>query len=394
MRKAYWACLLVGLLLVTPACVKLTGQRIVWSYDEAKDEIQILLFYDGIHDSGDNQHGKGVDQISRFVAEGNFMLGDWFLHFDRKQLQKQVGEGATPLDRDCAKLLLNIRVETIGRYREPDGRIGGVQRLTIPKAKDFLARLNGLINRAIVDTNPPAHPSMPRTVQRIDEAAKAGHAWLTLDGQSLRVTVPVDRHEWNAAKTQFLQDAIVKIAAVLGEKGRDDDRRMMRALIGCLAAAPVSYLDEGKQFHLIIGRRDGPMSLRPQLVDPYEASLEKAVESSVPADFDKAVAQSLLGGTAPPLPAVLLVEVPEVSVGALLRWAKAGDEEQKAAVARRLETWAEQWNRERTAPKAPGPNRSRDEYFAAWEKWYAQMKQFPLVEPEGKAERRNNPDKS
>ena len=52
----------VGIVLLTvPACVQLTGQRITWSYDAVKDEIQILLFYDGIHErSGDNRERQGA----------------------------------------------------------------------------------------------------------------------------------------------------------------------------------------------------------------------------------------------------------------------------------------------------------------------------------------------
>ena len=84
MCRLYRVWLLLALVLLTvPACVQLTGQRITWSYDAVKDEIQILLFYDGIHDSGTNQNGKGLEQIPKFVQDGDFMLLDWPFHVSR-----------------------------------------------------------------------------------------------------------------------------------------------------------------------------------------------------------------------------------------------------------------------------------------------------------------------
>jgi hypothetical protein len=384
MCRSYRAWLLLGLVLLTvPACVELTGQRIKWSYDAVKDEIQILLFYDGIHDSGGDQNGQGVEQILKFVQDGDFMLLDWPFHFKRAQAQREAeDQAARPVDRDRAKLRLSIRSELIGRYRAPDGRIGAVQRLTIPAAKDFVRRANELISRSILESETDPHAPLPCTEERIRAAAKAGHAWIALDGQSLRVTLPVEPEEWSRAKAEFLKNVTMHVAEAFGEKGTEEQKRAFLCAIRCLAAAPVSYLDEGNRVQFVIGRRDAPATVRLELRDKYEPSLEKAVEAAVPTDFDKAAAQSLLGrgDASPAVAAALKAGIPEASVGALIRWAKAGDDAQKAAVARRLETWAEQWNRDHRLPEAPKPNPLQVEYLAAWDRWYAEMRQFPLGE--------------
>ena len=39
---------LAAVLLLVPACVKLTGQRITWFYDAAADTLRLLIHYDGI----------------------------------------------------------------------------------------------------------------------------------------------------------------------------------------------------------------------------------------------------------------------------------------------------------------------------------------------------------
>jgi hypothetical protein len=364
--------------------VELTGQRILWSYDAAKDEVQILLYYDGIHDSGDDRNGKGLEQMPQFVQDGDFMVLDWPFHFCRAQLQAQAEDQATgALERDWAKLGLSIRSEAIGRYREPDGRIGAVQRLTIPAAKEFVRRLNGLISRSILAKTVDPQASLPRTQERIRAAAQAGHDWIALDGQRLRVTLPVEPEEWSRAKAEFLKDLATNVAKLFGEKSTAEEKHVILSGIRNLAAGPMSYLDEGSRAEFFIGRRDGPTMLRFAVRDNYEPSLERAVEAALPTDFDKQAAESLLGrgDASPTVAAALKAGLPEASVGALIRWAKIGDDGQKAAVARRLESWAQEWNRGHSFPEAPKPIPVQAEYLAAWERWYAEMKQFPLVEP-------------
>src|SRR4030042_4662685 len=56
--------------LAVPGCVELTGQRISWLYDSAKDELQILIHYDGVHDSGGDEHGTGVKKIHKLWQHG------------------------------------------------------------------------------------------------------------------------------------------------------------------------------------------------------------------------------------------------------------------------------------------------------------------------------------
>ena len=85
--------MLAVLLLFLPGCVQLTGQRITWWYDRAKDELQVLIHYDGIHDSGNDQNGKGTEQIPPFVREGNVMLLDWPFQLEMAAVRKKAGKG-------------------------------------------------------------------------------------------------------------------------------------------------------------------------------------------------------------------------------------------------------------------------------------------------------------
>jgi hypothetical protein len=376
--------LLVGLvLLAMPGCVELTGQRITWSYDAAKDELQIVLFYDGVHDSGKDGHGKGAEQLPRFVEHGDFMILDWPFHFDRADSEKLANRPEISTKyREFYRACLAIRTETIGYYREPDSRLGAAQRLTIPEAKKFFVRLNPLIGNLPLDG---VKSVMPRTAERMRAATEAGHTWIALDGNAIRIVLPVDPEEWSGAKAEFLHSFAKDVSDALKGNRGDDDRRAALSFIRLLASAPISYLDEGDRVEFRIGLRDKPVTLRLDIRGKYDAGLEDVLKKSVRTDFDAAAAQSLLGEKpASSAVAAALKAMPEAGVGALLAYAERGDDGRKNAVVAALRAWGERWNGEHHLPAAPAIAQSREKSLAAWKAWYEQTKQFPLADPHAK----------
>ena len=164
MRKSLYAILatLAAVLMALPGCVELTGQRISWFYDQDHDELQVLLHYDGIHDSGSAAHQSGAKQIPQFVDSGSIMLLDWPLHIDMDGLrQKAENESLDARERRWAKLFTTCKAEPIGHYREPDGRVGAAQFVRIPKASQFIRDLNALISEEIGDNAPEEGPTWP-----------------------------------------------------------------------------------------------------------------------------------------------------------------------------------------------------------------------------------------
>jgi hypothetical protein len=376
--------LLIGLvLLAAPGCVELTGQRITWSYDAAKDEVQILLFYDGVHDSGTDQHGKGAEQIPQFAEHGDFMVIDWMLRFDRTQAEKEANSpGISSEYREFYRACLTIRAEPIGFYREPDGRLGAAQRITIPAATKFFARLNWFVGGLRLDG---VKSVMPRTAGRMQAATKAGHIWIALDGNAIRIVLPVDPEEWSRAKAEFLHAIAKDISGILEGKQGDDERRGVLNLVRLLSSGPISYIDEGERVEFRIGLRDKPVTLRCDIRGKYDAGLEDVLKKSVPGDFDAEAAESLLGvKPASPAVAAALKALPESGVGALLAWAERGGDARKNAAAAALRTWGERWNGEHHLPEAPAAGTSREKSHAAWKAWYEQTKLYPLPNPHAK----------
>ena len=87
------------------------------------------------------------------------------------------------------------------------------------------------------------------------------------------------------------------------------------------------------------------------------------------------------------LSAVLSFGPPEEPARALLVAADTQGGEQRRAALKQLRTWAVQWNREHGVPKAPQETAKSEDDLAAWKKWYARMKQFPVFIDDGDAEK-------
>ena len=207
--------LLGAALFLVPACVELTGQRISWFHDEGNDELRILIF---------------SEQISQFVKNGDVMIMDWWCHFDMEELRKAADDpDAEAVEREEGRLITtSIRSEPIGYYREPDGRIGAAQLVSIPNLNDFLRRLNTTISVGITAAEADDKDAeMPRTSQRMRAVAEDGHQWVTLDGHAILFKIPVHPDEWARYKGKFLRDLFDAVAEALGDDGVYADRIIM-----------------------------------------------------------------------------------------------------------------------------------------------------------------------
>jgi hypothetical protein len=375
-----WRTLAV-LLVLLPGCVQLTGQRISWFYDQAKDELQILIDYDGIHDSGNDAGGKGTEQIPQFVREGSVMLLDWPFQLDMAELRKKAEEnGPKSLERDWARLFLSLKTEALGYYHEPDGHVGAVQRITVPRASEFLAKANSLISRQVLDASPVSDGTMARTVQRIRAAAEQGHAWIRLDGQSIRIDVPVHPDEWTGFKTQRLHDVAGYVAKALAPNASADEKAAYPWALQALTSLPISYLEKDDRVEFVLGRVKTPSTWRYQFRSDYEPSLEKVVAQSVKTNVDETAADALLqpnAAASDPVRALLDWGPPEDRVRVLMSTAQGGDAARKTAAIGQLGAWARRWNEEHGVPKAPSIEGGSFDP-GAWKKWYAAMRQYPV----------------
>jgi len=364
-------------------CVELTGQRISWFHDVEKDELKILLHYDGVHDSLDGSQPEGAKQIPGFVSGGDVMLLDWYGHVDMASERKKLDDlGASDPERDWARLLTSIRTEPVGHYREPDGRIGAAQLITIPTVSEFLDKLNGLIDREVLEHAGSLAEGDPlrRTKERIRAAARKGHRWAALDGQAIRVTIPVYPGEWAREKARGLNEIARHAADALADEADSEKRRELRYAIQALTSLPVSYLDEGDSITVVVGAAEGSGTLRARIRDEYKPNLDKVLVENVEADLDAQLAEAELDASEQPLPGIAAIRQfgpPEEPVRALLCAASSGPE-RRAAALEKLRQRAAAFNRAHGVPPAPEDDAAPEKYLAVWREWYAQMKRYPL----------------
>lgn len=382
MKRIFLLAAAGAIAITLTGCVELTGQRIAWRYDAGADTLEALLFYDGVHNSKD-EDADAPQQLADFVRNGDVMIADWFLHWQLGELRRAADDAnADPATRQLGEALKSVTVRTIGHYREPGGRIGAAQLVTIAQARRFVEAINGSLNRALsenAEQNPPAEDGFRRTQEAIAKAAKAGHSWLAIDGQALRVTVPVDDREWAANKGKVL----TQLFNPDGNERGEEERRGMRLLAQLLSATPVSYVERSGAIDVTIGRTDQTSVLRFDIRDAYSDNLAKALTDAAPTYLDAQVADWLLAGApADKSPAgvkqVVEFGPPEAHVAALLSIAQRLGDEPKAEAAKRLAAFGDRWRDGPGLPEIPPTMDDRAAYFDAWRGWYGAMKSWPL----------------
>lgn len=197
------------------ACVELTGQRISWFHDRARDELRVILCYDGVHDSAkDESQSSSVKELTKLVADGDVMLLDWPLHLEHEELEEMLVTASTPpAMRELLLLFRSVRVTTLAHYRDSRGRIGAAQHVCIPNVSAVLRAANAAIREENVH-DPWVDARWPRTARLVDEAVRSGHNFLSLDGNAFVIDFPADRNEMRAIRASAL-DAL--FAAILKE---------------------------------------------------------------------------------------------------------------------------------------------------------------------------------
>lgn len=390
MKNRRYALLLLALLALY-GCVSLTGQRITWFHDALKDTFYILIQYDGIHE-GKGSNAMGKNQIPKFIADGDIMILDWFLHMERDEIDRSKAS-TDPVESAAARLVDRVDVEVLGRYREPDGRVGAAQIVTIKDFKAFLKEGNRLINAALTRLDREALVARAkkigelwRTLDNILGAAQAGHTWVVAKGHSLQVTVPFHRDEWAETKGMVVLDLMREVAGEISKDAKS--KAVAENLIRSLAGVPFSLSESGGIVTLTVGDPKAPRTFHIQFRDEYNKKLEPVVTEHVKTDLDAELRELLFDRQAKASASLRRVKhwmPPEVEVAALLEATRARPDLADAAKAdatvardraiKQLHAFGRRWNEDQGHPEAPNAKGvDQTEYLKAWAKWYARRR--------------------
>jgi hypothetical protein len=348
--------------VVLLGCVELQGQRISVYHDQEQDRLFLLLHYEGIHDSGSDSDGNGVEQIQQTARDGNFMLLDWYGYLGVEGMADIANDETKPAaERTLARCFVDrVTTFSLGTYRDVDGRIGAVQGIEVSPASELV----DMIDRTIRGEDEGEGEDVPPTPDPKSTATDQ-HAWFRLEGHSLVLHCRVDDVTANKQEQQAL--------AEWQEQARNAPQ-----------PAPLSIVQEGDWLTMTVGRKDTPSTVRITLRPEYEPSLEAVLEKSVPERIDEKLSPILLGDSTridEPEASWLrrLVEwgPPEENVRVVLAVAKGENEERRAEAFSWLEKWGSRLEEDKGLPAAPEPTGDPAVHLEAWEDWYRRIYHFP-----------------
>jgi hypothetical protein len=371
MRRIPLLLLLTLTTLWLASCVELEGQRISFFHDQTKDELRVLIFYDGVHDSGEN--GNGAEQLPAFVKNGDILLLDWIGHVERDRIQGAADDAESPpAKRALAQASLAITSRPIGHYRDGSGEIGAAQLVVIPRVSEWLKKLNAFLDEAVQRQEPTG---WRRTNALWKEAGKRGYTWVSLDGHAIRVRFPVEPDEWAAMRAAGVAGLLSELVSQDEAGEREATARMLAQAI---ASAPLAYEEADGEVRIRIGDPNRPSTLRFTLRDEYQPNLEAAVTAEVPAALSPAVGQQVLGQ---PQAEAAIADViawgpPEEAARGLFELSR-GQGEAATTAKQKLDAWAAQWDQTHGHRRAPDAGAAAD----AWREWFRQMRYFPAEAP-------------
>jgi hypothetical protein len=370
-------------------CARICDQRITLRYDEQADTLYVLIHYDGVHDSGSDQWGKGAEQLARFIDQGEIMLLDWPWHLPMADIRKQVQDAMLPAEERAflQAIVDHVQVEAIGRYRDALGRVGGAQLVTINKASELVNTINDSINAGIRRTKLegifPPYDELIGTRERILAAAGKNHAWLAIDGHALQFNVPMHEQEWAVLKANGIYSFLMEVHKGYPADDEEHTRKTFATMGRSLANVPFAYSETAGLVTLRLGDPAQPATIRLAGLNEYAPNLEPELARLVAKEIEPLIARRVNGENIEPESAGLTALVewgpPEERVRAMARAAESGDATLANAAYAWLTRFRDDWNRNRKLPKMPAAKEpeNRAEFIQACLKWCRELREFP-----------------
>jgi len=192
----------LGSLLTLSGCVEWERQTVTYRYHPDRDELRMLIVYDGVYSAG--SLSSGIDQLRTVLARPRaFFFDNWISEYDRDAWVRLASEpAAEDMPEDLADameavvdhMLDDVRVMNGAFYLNGNNELAAYQRLTLTHVSEFVAAVNTLVNAAVVHGEVDAGDfgfSADYSDTLLRDAAWSGHEWLTLDAGEFSLHVPV-----------------------------------------------------------------------------------------------------------------------------------------------------------------------------------------------------------
>lgn len=273
-RSGRWSILrltvILSLALAGGGCVTFEKETAVVAFPPGKDEIRILLIYEGVQASDSNAGTLKTarEQLTRFVtSQEEFCLGDnWITHVVMTT-SKDDSEQTKQLRNFLKK---HIAVKNGAFFDNKDGKLSGYQTVTVRQAKQFVEDLNGLISPEIVKLTEEAlaSPDLKKsgldveTLERLQRAGRELFAWVRLEPGRVSFTAPLSfallargRHDLAKQLTESLKSRPTELEPLLkflAEVPISLDQRKNQVTVSL-------GVGEGEPFTLLFGDKEKPV---------------------------------------------------------------------------------------------------------------------------------------
>jgi hypothetical protein len=274
--------LIPRLLLLIPLCLaggcnKLGHDKetIVAAFPPGKDEVRLLLIYEGFHVPQEEKTklGQAKDELDRLMAsEREFRLGYWPLFFNLDRRDN---------DNDAEKQLVDflrahITIRKGAFFQSRDGALNGYQTVTIRDAQKFIAGWNERISAWLAEKLPEELAKPKRdddafdkeSLERLLQAARKKHTWIKLEPGRISLTLPGTQSLFERGKRESLKlpalERLHQEIATSGQGPGSADRGAQRDAIAAiernaiwLSQLPLSIDQRKDRLTLSLGFGDG-----------------------------------------------------------------------------------------------------------------------------------------
>lgn len=213
MTKGLFSLFSVACLALLTGCLDFEQQTLTYRYDAKTDTLRIFQSYQGIFGE-DLKDGLSPDEIEQLdsVLSGQrtFFFANWIFEYNRDQLREMIGKLKQPdaqqeLKMEPAalaraeillKLLLdNVRVENGSCYLDKQGKLCGVQRVTIKQCTKIITAANPLI-RDYLKAEAAKGETSAENRSLFLKSAERQREYIQIEGNQLRLHWPVLRQDY------------------------------------------------------------------------------------------------------------------------------------------------------------------------------------------------------
>ena len=220
------------------SCIEFETEEIVYHHDEEKDEIRMKLIYEGIFGNlkvGQNMQKNPDDkaapeklnqlQVEQLASVLNgdqaFFFSNWIFEYKRVTLKAMLKD--EPEDNTFGKpekdlieaLIKNVEIDSVGFYRDKDGRLCGAQTLRLSNASKVISLANGVLRRQlkarIADMRKEIEKKTkssftPETIDLIETKLQEEFPFIRVEGNLITLTMIMNHPDQQKISKSTLTD--------------------------------------------------------------------------------------------------------------------------------------------------------------------------------------------